>query len=350
MKHLLLFIVTGVFFVSSFAQTTTRTTDWEWAPIGAVWYYETSNMFGEHHDIWSHYWYVRSAKDTLFQGVNCRKLEVVKFFYPSYEPVKMPSRYTYQDDGNIYFYNADLNEFVLSFSYDIQYGDTVEWQMPDGLNCSNSYWLDSVFNWDTGYLSGEGLSFIPHSIFMFSNTPISSYKLGYVQNSCYAQEIGYSALGLPLYEYGRYLDYIGTETDIFDLTIIEELQSICLCYYDGDVVINKAYRNSMSNDTIIYAEDSCLNYYNQFNSSILSEQEKEVFRIYPNPVKDYLHISISAKDSYSIKIITLEGQNLYYKKALKRDAKINLDYLEPGMYIISVRTKNRILTKRIIKL
>jgi len=85
--------------------------------------------------------------------------------------------------------------------------------------------------------------------------------------------------------------------------------------------------------------------------SVLSEIDaNENIIVYPNPVKDYLHISTSAKNSYSIKIINLEGQSLFYKTALKGNNEINLGYFDPGMYIISIRTKNRILTKRIIKL
>jgi len=349
MKHFILLLIATLIFISSFAQTTTRTTDWEWAPIGAVWYYETSNMFGEHYDIWSHYWYVRSAKDTVFQGVNCRKLEVVKFFNPTYEPVKMPSRYTYQDGGNIYFYNADINEFVLSFSYDIQDGDTVEWQMPDGLNCSNSYWLDSVFNWDAGYLNGSETPFSPNNIFLYCNTEIKSYKVLYEHNTCFSNYIGVNDDIADIYGHGQYYEFCGSVMDIFDLTLVEELSAYLVCYCDENTIINKAALYN-ENDTILFAEDSCLNYYNQFNSSILSERDNGVLRIYPNPIKDYLHISTSAKDSYSIKIINLEGQSLFYKTALKGNNEINLCYLEPGMYIILVRTKNRILTKRIIKL
>jgi hypothetical protein len=331
------------------AQNTTKSIDWEWAPIGAVWYYETSNMFGGNYDIWSHYWYVRSAKDTVFQGVNCRKLEVVKFSNPTYEPEKKPSRYTYQDGGDIYFYNTDIGEFVLSFSYDIQNGDTVEWQMPDGLNCSNSYWLDSVFNWDAGYLNGSETPYSPNSIFMYCNTEIKSYKVLYEQNTCFSNYIGVRDDIADIYGHGQYYEYCGSVMDIFDLTLVEELSAYLVCYCDENTIINKAALYN-ENDTIIFAEDSCLNYYNQFTNSILSEPEKGLMRIYPNPVTNNLHINLSETGSYSIEIISLEGKSLFYKTGFYGIAKIELGYLSHGIYIVSVKTKSKIYTKKIIKM
>jgi len=194
-KHLLLFIVTGVFFVSSFAQNNTRTIDWEWAPIGAVWMYETANM--GMNSVYAQYWYVRSVKDTVYNGVNCRKLEVKRHYWPDFEPVKMPDRFTYQDEGDIYFYNSDIDEFVLSFSYNIVEDDTIAFTMPIGEHCSHLFHLHSVLNWEVGFLSGDLFSLIPYGIFLYTNTPITSYKLQYDGSNFPPYECHWNSLGYP---------------------------------------------------------------------------------------------------------------------------------------------------------
>ncbi|MDD2636446.1 MAG: T9SS type A sorting domain-containing protein [Bacteroidales bacterium] len=346
MKHFISFLVTVVIFVTSFAQNDTRTIDWEWAPIGAVWMYQTANMAPGTTDSYAHYWYVRSVKDTIYKGINCRKLEVIRHFSPDFTPTPMPNRFTYQDGGDIYFYNADIDEFVLSFSYDIQYGDTVTWQMPVFENCVNSFFLDTVFNWEAGFLSGTDHLFTPYGVFMFSNNPINSYKLGYLNNNCWAGKIGLHPDCLS-HGYGNYFDFMGIGSDIFELTLVEELVNHCRCYYDGHIKINTAA--AYMGDTVIRAKDSCLNYYNHFNN-IQLEQQKETLQIYPNPITNNLHINISTTDNYSVEIISLEGKSLYYKTELKNDANINLGHLEPGIYIVSVTTKEQSLSKRIIKI
>lgn len=340
-KSFVLFVIMLIG-ISSSAQNTTKSIDWEWAPIGAVWMYETANMGMS--SVYAHYWYVRSVKDTVYNGVNCRKLEVIRHYWPDFEPVKMPDRFTYQDGGDIYFYNSDIDEFVLSFSYDIQYGDTVTWQMPVFEDCINSYYLDTVLHWDAGYLSGFGTPYTPYNVFMNSSTSIKSYRIKYLNNNCYAGELSV----YTNYNHGRILDYMGSRSDIFELSMLEELQTNCMCYYDEIRKINCA--SAFMGDTIIYAEDSCLNYYNQFNSSILSEQEKGVFRIYPNPVTNNLHINLSETGSYSIEIISLEGKSLFYKTGFYGIAKIELKHIEYGIYIVVVKTISKVFTKKIIKI
>ena len=350
MKHFILFLITTLIFISSFAQNNTRTIDWEWAPIGAVWMYETANMGMK--DEYAQYWYVRSVKDTVYNEVNCRKLEVIRHYYPDFEPVKMSNRFTYQNEGDIYFYNADIDEFVLSFSYDLEQNDTVVFTMPIGEHCSHLFHLDTVLNWNSGFLSGAQFSFIPYGIFLYTNTPLSSYKLQYDGSNDPPYQCHWSSLGLPYpyietHDSGRYLDYCGPRSDIFFDAILDELVDHFNCYCDGAININSAY--VYLEDTIIYAEDSCINYYNQFNS-ILSDQKEEKLKVYPNPVTNDLHISQPCEGNYSVKIISIEGQCLLHETELYETAKINLKHLESGIYIIYVKTKSKVYTKKILKI
>lgn len=346
LSNLLLLIATVCSGNAGFSQHGTKDWEWEWAPVGAVWLYETANMGTN--NVYAQYWYVRSAKDTLFHGHNCRKLEVERHYWPGFEPVKMPDRFTYQDGGNIYFYNADIGEFVLSFSYDIQHGDTVTWQMPVFEDCINSFSLDSVFIWDAGFLSGEGMTYTPYSVFMFSNIPIYSYKVGYSHNNCYAGEIGYYSTFLQHNGYGRFFDYYGIMSDIFELSILNEMQNSCMCYYDGNITINRA-SVSIYNDTIIYYQDSCLNYYNKFNS-ISSHTGEKLLQVYPNPFTDLICVDLPASaDGYGIRVYDLTGQLLFSAKIPGNSAPVNLSRLAPGTYLLQIQTNHNVFTQRIIK-
>ncbi|HOY38826.1 MAG: T9SS type A sorting domain-containing protein [Bacteroidales bacterium] len=342
LSNLLLLIATVCSGNAGFSQHGTKDWEWEWAPVGAVWLYETANMGTN--NIYAQYWYVRSAKDTLFHGFNCRKLEVERHYWLGFEPVKMPDRFTYQDGGDIYFYNADINEFVLSFSYDIQHGDTVTWQMPVFEHCVNSYYLDTILNWDVGYLSGAGTAYTPYSVFMYSNVPISSYRIRRVENNCFAGELSTNTN----YSHGRYLDFIGTGSDLYELTILEEMQTSCQCYYDGSVIINLAIV-SINNDTIIYAEDSCLNYYNKFNG-ISSHIGKKSLRVYPNPFTDLINVDLPAiEGNYDISVYNLMGQLLYSDKTRSNNTPLHLSRLVNGTYLLQIRTNDNVFNQRIIK-
>lgn len=343
------FIITFIFFTYlTFSQTEHKEWDWEWAPVGAVWMYETANM--GMNSVYSQYWYVRSAKDTIYEGVNCRKLEVNRHYWPEFEPVKMPDRFTYQDGGDIYFYNEDINEFVLSFSYDITKEDTVTWQMPVFDDCINEFYLDSLFYWNAGYLSGYGMQFTPYSIFMFSSTPIYSYKLGYVQNNCYAGQIGSYSTFLPNHGYGRYFDFFGSSSDIYELSISDELQNSCMCYYDGEVRINPASLDIINNDTIIFYQDSCINYYNQHSNSTNNISANTPIHVYPNPFTEQIIIRVPYLEKYEAEIISITGKSVYKTNISQKNNVINLESIEQGTYLLKITTQNQIFSKRIIKI
>lgn len=349
MRHLVKFsLLLSLIYLckAGFPQQGTKDWEWEWAPIGAVWCYETANMGAT--DSYAQYWYVRSVSDTVYKSANCRKLEVIRHFYPDFEPVKMQDRFTYQDGGDIYFYNADKGEFVLSFSYDLQRGDTVTWQMPMYENCINSFYLDSIFSWEAGFLSGAGMEFTPYNAFMFSNVPIHSYKVVYLSgNYCFAGEIGSDSYSLQ-HGYGNFFDYFGIWSDIFELSAIPELQTSCMCYYDGSVTINRA-TFSIYNDTIIYYKDSCRNYYNKFNN-ISSHTEEKLFKVYPNPFTDFIHIDLPASaDNCEIRVFDLMGKLIYSKKTHSNNTPLNLSQLVSGTYLIQIQTKQNIFSKRIVK-
>ena len=62
-----------------------------------------------------------------------------------------------------------------------------------------------------------------------------------------------------------------------------------------------------------------------------------VEKIYPNPVKDKLHIKVKSNfNSYDVKIISMQGKTVFYKNNLSSQEEISLSGLPSGMYICKI--------------
>ncbi|NOQ25755.1 MAG: T9SS type A sorting domain-containing protein [Bacteroidales bacterium] len=82
-------------------------------------------------------------------------------------------------------------------------------------------------------------------------------------------------------------------------------------------------------------------------SNIYNINTKEkVLSIYPNPVKDFVHIEI-VQDIESVSIYNSLGQNMYVNNANEKN--IDLSELKTGIYFISVCSGSDIYQARILK-
>lgn len=76
------------------------------------------------------------------------------------------------------------------------------------------------------------------------------------------------------------------------------------------------------------------------DTSILAvnSSEKEMVKIYPNPVKDHLIIS-GIKDKESFEIYTLDGKQIKTGN-FSADKKIDVNILPKGVYLLKVANQN----------
>ena len=72
--------------------------------------------------------------------------------------------------------------------------------------------------------------------------------------------------------------------------------------------------------------------------------------IYPNPTGDLLTIETEYSDHYSINITTLNGQLILSTEMEGTAHKLDLSTCQKGVYFITVRSKDFVSTKKIIKL
>jgi uncharacterized delta-60 repeat protein len=71
--------------------------------------------------------------------------------------------------------------------------------------------------------------------------------------------------------------------------------------------------------------------------------------VYPNPVKDVIHINTGSDGNYLIKIFSLDGKLIEQKRLRGKDLQMNINHLEKGMYFLNLSNDNFNHTKKIIK-
>ena len=80
----------------------------------------------------------------------------------------------------------------------------------------------------------------------------------------------------------------------------------------------------------------------------VSGPEAAGIRIYPNPVRDRLHVEGLSGPSL-VRILSLLGQQLFHVQLLGDRGEIDLSALEPGIYLVTVENGDVTRTRRIVK-
>ena len=78
----------------------------------------------------------------------------------------------------------------------------------------------------------------------------------------------------------------------------------------------------------------------------LAENASEKISVYPNPSENIIHIDNLTTENYELKITTLLGKIVLEKNNSNR---IDISSLSKGIYILTVKQGERLLTKKIIK-
>lgn len=87
------------------------------------------------------------------------------------------------------------------------------------------------------------------------------------------------------------------------------------------------------------------------SSIILATQENSVendIKIYPNPVKNHLNISLDKKIN-SIGVYDMLGQEILSKMINSKEANIEVSHLTTGTYLVKITSEGKVKTVKIIK-
>jgi hypothetical protein len=81
----------------------------------------------------------------------------------------------------------------------------------------------------------------------------------------------------------------------------------------------------------------------------ISKNEKDEFRIYPNPAKDVFTIKASLSE-FLLKVLSIKGQLMMCREKMTSGDKISLKTLSPGIYIVRLTEPHtgKSLTQKLI--
>ena len=88
-------------------------------------------------------------------------------------------------------------------------------------------------------------------------------------------------------------------------------------------------------------------WWNETGTSISEVDLSSIIKIYPNPVYDNLTIEYPSNNIEEISIYNILGKQFFHSNNI--ETKIELDFLEKGIYILKIKTGNGMISKKIIK-
>jgi len=270
----------------------------EWAPIGATWHYSNYDWDGNiNYEKWT------VTKDTIFEGVNCRKIVKENIIY-CYERPEI--EYTFERNDSIFFWDTLFNEFQLFYNFSPTIGDSI------------TYIYNAKFSTPTG----------KDTVIMYfdsiSNTTINTISLKKIHVSYLFEDS--IVPGNPL------IESIGDLFYFFHFN--REARGLC----DGDYTRGlRCYEDSNIGFFQVEGQDSCE--HNVPYTSIKNDVSDNVV-IYPNPVENELKI-ISEDIIYSnYRVIDNLGQIQFSGELKKSKQSINTSTLQNGIYFIQLENKN----------
>ena len=89
-------------------------------------------------------------------------------------------------------------------------------------------------------------------------------------------------------------------------------------------------------------------YENLGNTTNVNEQEKNTFKVYPNPTTGIINMYLPERQS-NIAIYDITGKLLITENMTGKENKLNISLISKGIYIIQVQTNKGVFTKKIIK-
>jgi hypothetical protein len=308
----LLLLTTFYFF------TLTASSQQPFAPAGAVWHYDLSNISS------GGFIKIEAMNDTMIQGITCRKLKLGQYLWLLIGPGQIGFQYTelnpkfvYQNADTVFWYTNNL--FRELYNYNAQQG--------------NSWVVTDSFAFGMGTGSCDSLSVIPVDSTGTEN--ISGENLRYLSI--------HPGIGSPLGFWGRIYERIGTTEFLFpeyancDTGIIVDGTFFNLhCYQD----------NSFS----LYNLDTTdCEWYWTLNIDKPGNQEN-IFSVYPNPAKDYISIDSQVPAS-SLTVFNSFGQEVFGQNlnGWLKGFKIETESFSEGIYFLKLETDSGPVTKSFLK-
>ena len=255
---------------------------------GLEWYYEILNENGS-----ITYQHLEYTADTTINHKDVQIIIRTNTLYDKGEHSEMTREYVYGEDGVIYWWNKDLQEFTVLYDYNAEAGD--EWEIKVGTQRITMH-VDAVEQYE--YESQQfRLLQVRDADDLFSGTIVCG--------------VGHLTSFFPEKLMNRGKNYR-----------VEGMR----CYWrEGELFFK-------------YGEEDCDAVYKVYHNG-LDDHEDDVFAVYPNPTNGVLFVQTLRATSLpgeTYRITNLMGQTLMTGQITAETEQIDVSGLPDGMYFITV--------------
>ena len=252
--------------------------------VGAEWFYEILNDDGS-----ITYQHLQCTGDTTINEKRPKVIVRSNTHYDRSEITEVTHEYVYEENGEVYWWNKELQAFTLLYDFSAEEGD--EWEIKVGLETI----VIRVYEMET---------------YMIDGIPYKRMTIGDVGN---------------LFS-GTLISTIGHLTSFFPENLMTRGKGYRVegmrCYWlNGDLMLK-------------LGEKDCDEIYNQYHFG-LDETDDAAFAVYPNPATGVLYVETSLTEQ-TYRITNLMGQTLLQGKITTETQQIDISNLSTGMYFFNV--------------
>ena len=255
---------------------------------GSEWYYEIQNENGS-----ITYQHLEYVADTTINHKDVTIIIRTNTLYDKAEHSEVTREYVYTEDGVVYWWNKDLQEFTVLYNLDAQPGDS--WVIKVGME-QITMQVDAV---DMYYYDGR----------LFRMLQVSD------ENDVFS---------------GSIVCGIGHLSSFFPEKLMTRGKNYRVegmrCYWrEGELFFK-------------YGDEDCDAVYKEYHSGI-EDHEDAMFAVYPNPTNGVLVVetqNFASLPTQTYRITNLMGQTLMTGQITSETEQINVSDLPDGMYFITV--------------
>lgn len=287
----------------------------KWAPIGAKWYVSKLESIMPPNEGYILY---ESIRDTLIQEKNVKVISKTYFHSNGKDVTDLENEYSYEKDSVIYYWKN--GNFYTLYDFKARPGD--KWTV----------YGSGIFRDFCGY---DSLGVVV--VDSVANITINNQKL----RAIYTSSDNYSNWSFE----GVILELVGNITHMLPkakecVLDVPDEEGVLRCYEDNIIGVYKS--------GYCWSIDCKCNELRNYTS--VNNVMNSSFRVYPNPVKDYLNIQCLNNYSYN-GFISAEIYNMNGKKAgsFRNLESIFVGYLDRGFYLLKLLFLDQTLYFKIIK-
>ena len=260
---------------------------------GLEWYYEIQNENGS-----ITYQHLEYTADTTINHKDVQIIIRTNTLYDKGEHSEVTREYVYGEDGIIYWWNKDLQDFTVLYDYNAEAGD--EWEIKVGTQRITMH-VDAVEQYE--YESQQfRLLQVRDADDLFSGTIVCG--------------VGHLTSFFPEKLMNRGKNYR-----------VEGMR----CYWrEGELFFK-------------YGEEDCDSVYKVYHNG-LDDHEDDVFAVYPNPTNGVLFVetqNFASLPTQTYRITNLMGQILMSGQITAETQQIDVSNLQKGMYFITFADETR---------